>query len=238
VYAFGEDASGRVVAVGSRQGIWEEKNDGFVRVHERPGPPRKGRAAHGDVLQGLGYLDPERPDRFVAYGSLHLAIWRDPKTPWQVSDDDHLAKRGSLGPEPKPPAGCHAAGWWWLSRTDGLLSCHEGAAYLYTGTTVTSVGRLPESCLRATVAVARDGRELVVACGEKARIWRKEVGGSGWYEVRGVSDVHALHARKGCLLVLAGRTVLRQCISGPVNRSDSTHPSPSAVPRDTPAVRR
>ena len=33
VYAFGEDESGSVVAVGSRQAVWEERGDAFERVH-------------------------------------------------------------------------------------------------------------------------------------------------------------------------------------------------------------
>ena len=214
VYAFGEDSSGGVVAVGSRQAIWQERGDELIRVHERLGPPLKGRAAYGDILEGLGYLDPSNPDRFVAYGSLHLALTRDSNKAWQVSDDDGLARRGSLGPVLNPPKGCHTAGWHWLTRTDGFLSCHEGQAYVYSGTDVKPVGRLPKPCLSATVAAARDGHTVFVACGEKARLWRREGDASTWSEILGVSDVRALNARDGCLLVAAGRSVLRQCDSG------------------------
>jgi hypothetical protein len=215
VYAFGEDTSGDVVAVGSRQAVWEERGKMFERVHERPGPPRTGRAAHNDVLEGVRYLDPGRPERLVAYGSLHLTVSKEPNKPWRADEDDNLAQRGSLGPEPKPPAGCHPAGWHWTDSNDGILDCHEGTAYLYSGPTPTSLARLPRPCGTSMRAV-RDGSSVVVACGEKAQIWRKATGEkAAWSLVPGVTDVQALQARGGCLLVATTRTIMRRCAEVP-----------------------
>lgn len=216
VYAFGEDKAGDVVAVGSRQAVWEERGKAFERVHERPGPSRTGRAAHRDVLEGIGYLDPGRPERLVAYGSLHLTVSKEPNKPWRGDEDDKLAQRGSLGPEPKPPAGCHPAGWHWTDSKDGILDCHEGTAYLYNGPTPTPLGRLPRQCGRAMAAAVRDGPSVLVACGEKAQIWRKTTGEEAWSPVPGVTDVRALQARRGCLLVATTRVILRRCANGPV----------------------
>jgi len=215
VYAFGEDKSGNVVAVGSRQAVWEERGKAFERVHERPGPPRTGRAANKDVLEGVRYIDPARPERLVAYGSLHLTVSKEPSKPWQSDEDDNLAQRGSLGPEPKPPSGCHPAGWHWTDLNEGILDCHEGTAYLYgKGPTPTAIGRLPRSCGRAMPAAVADGSNVFVACGEKPQIWRLGTDKKDWSAVSGVSDVRALRARGGCLLVATARTILRSCAEG------------------------
>lgn len=212
VYAFGEDKLGNVVAVGSRQAIWEERGKSFERVHERPGPPRTGRAANKDVLEGVRYIDPARPERLVAYGSLHLTVSKEPNKPWQRDENDNLAQRGSLGPEPKAPPGCHPAGWHWTDSKDGILDCHEGTAYLYSkGTPLTALGRLPRACGRAMPAAVVDRSNVFVTCGEKPQIWRLDADKKEWSPVPGVSDVRALQARGGCLLVATPRTILRSC---------------------------
>ena len=158
VSAFGEDASGTVVAVGSRQAIWEEVQGGLKRVHERAGPPQKGRAAHEDVLDGIGYLDPENPQRQVAYGGLHLSFWRDPGGTWRQSEGDALAKLGTLGPAIQPPPDCHIAGWHWLDRASAFFECHEGSGGLYRqGAAPMLLGRrLPAPCRTSVVAAARN----------------------------------------------------------------------------------
>jgi hypothetical protein len=211
VYAFGEDLSGVVVAVGSRQAVWEEHGNVFERVYERSGAPQVGRAAHKDILEGVGYLDPARPERLVAYGSLRLTVSKEPNRPWRSDDHDDLARRGSLGPGPKSPPGCHPAGWHWVGSNEGVLDCHEGTAYFYAAATPTALGRLPRPCETSMLAAVRDGSSLFVACGENARIWRQGIGDKVWSAVSGVSDVQALHARGGCLLVATARTILRRC---------------------------
>jgi len=217
VYAFGEDESGGVVAVGSRQAVWEEREKAFERVHERTGPPRKGRAANRDVLEGVRYLDPARPERLVAYGSLHLTVSKEPNKHWQSDENDKLAQRGSLGAEPKAPSGCHPADWHWTNSTDGILDCHEGAAHLYSKErTPTALGRLPRACGRAMPAAVLDGSNVFIACGEKPQIWRLGSDRKEWSPVSGVSDVRALQARGGCLLVATTRTIQRSCPRGSV----------------------
>jgi len=220
VYAFGEDKAGQVVAVGSRQGVWEDRGRVFERVHQRPGPPRSGRAAHKDVLQGVGYLDPQRPDRLVAYGSLHLTVSKEPNQAWRDDEDDDLARRGSLGPEFPPPAGCHPAGWHWLGSNDGILDCHEGMAYLYSGPTPKSLGRLPHACGTSMRAAVRDDSDVFVVCGENAQIWRQTLAEKKWIPIAGVTGVQALQARGGCLLVATTRSILRQCPNA-ANKSES-----------------
>jgi hypothetical protein len=211
VYAFGEDASGKVIAVGSRQGIWEESDGRFIEVHARPGPPLAGRPGHGDILHGIGYLDPVHPGQLVAYGSLHLAFWRDANRRWQVADNDQLAQRGTLGPQLVPPGGCHPSGWHWLSSQEGFLDCHEGQGYLYVGTTSTPLGPLPAACRKLLGAVDRNGADLFLVCGAGDKIWRRTEGESSWSRLPGVSGVRALSARGSCLVVATERAVLRRC---------------------------
>jgi len=221
VYAFGEDKAGGVVAVGSRQGVWEERGTVFERVHERPGPPRTGRAAHKDVLEGVRYLDPQRPERLVAYGSLHLTVSKEPNQAWRSDENDDVASRGSLGPELKPPAGCHTAGWHWVGFNDGILDCHEGMAYLYSGPTPASLGQLPHACGMSMRVAVRDGPDVFVVCGQKGQIWRQTSGEREWTPVAGVTGVQALQARGGCILVATTRAILRQCAGG-ANKSAGT----------------
>src|SRR5262245_21433246 len=45
VLGFGEDSSGTIIGVGSRQAIWEERAQGFVRVHQRLESRPRDRAA-------------------------------------------------------------------------------------------------------------------------------------------------------------------------------------------------
>jgi hypothetical protein len=213
VTSFGEATTGVVVAVGGRQAIWEEEQTGgFKRVHERVGPEPKGRAAHEDVLDGIGYLDPEKPERLIAYGSLRLSLWRDPRGKWQLSDGDALAKRGILGPDIRPPPGCHIASWHWLDRAVALFECHEGGGFLYEqGAAPVRLGRLPKSCQTSIVGVTRREQELFIACGDPARIWRSGIDTSGWSQLPGVSNVMSLEARARCLLVGTRRSVYRRC---------------------------
>jgi hypothetical protein len=213
VTSFGEDAAGIVVAVGNRQAIWEEAAGGFRRVHERTGPAPKGRASHEDVLDGVGYLDPDRPDRLVAFGSLHLSLTRDQGGSWQRSDDDALAKRGTLGPDIRPPPGCHIVGWHWLDDGSAFFACHEGGGFVYEQPTApVPVGRrLPGPCQTSIVAATRSERNLFIACGSPARVWRSDIDLPKWSPVAGVSDVTALKARGRCLLVGTRRTVFRRC---------------------------
>ena len=50
IYRFGEDSTGRVIAVGLRATIWEQEGDGLRLVHQSTSPPRRGRAGYGDLL--------------------------------------------------------------------------------------------------------------------------------------------------------------------------------------------
>jgi hypothetical protein len=212
VYAFGEDAAGTVIAVGSRQAIWEEDAHGFKRVHERPGPSQKGRAAHRDVLDGIGYFDPEHPDRLFAHASLAFALWRRPDGTWQRAEDDRPAQRGATGPVIHPPKGCHIAAWNWLDRTDGFLQCQEGQAYLYNGAvTPVPLGSIPTACRLGMAAVGRTGSDLFASCSEEGRVWRLRAGTSRWATVPGIDHVTSLQARNGCVLAGTKRAVYRSC---------------------------
>lgn len=213
VYAFGEDASDKVIAVGSRQGIWEENSHGFERVHERPGPEPKGRAAHHDVLDGIGFFDTEHPDRLFALASLSFALWRGSDGTWRVADHDRAARRGVEGPGVDPPKGCRAASWTWLDRTDGILKCQDGGGFLYGGTvrTVAPLGRMPGECRRDLASIVRVAGNLFAACGEQGRVWQLRVGTDRWSAVPGIEDVTMLHARNGCLLAATKRAVYRRC---------------------------
>jgi|SRR5580704_15534823 hypothetical protein len=211
VYAFGEDASDTIIAVGSRQAIWEEGAQGFKRVHELPGPARMGRAAHHDVLDGIGYFDPEHPDRLFALASTAFALWRRPDRVWQLADNNLAARRGAEGPDITPPKGCHVASWTWLDRAEGFLECQDGQGYLYRGTSLlTSLGPMPGPCQKAMSAVVRTGKDLFAACGERGQVW--QLGGTdNWTLVSRLADVRSLHARNGCLLAGTRRAVYRHC---------------------------
>jgi hypothetical protein len=212
VYSFGEDAAGTVIAVGSRQAIWEEDAHGFKRVHERPGPPQKGRAAHRDVLDGLGYFDPEHPDRLFAHASLAFALWRRPDGTWQLAEDDRPARRGADGPVVSPPKGCHIAAWNWLDRTEGFLECQEGQAYLYKDAVMTvSLGPIPKACRFGMATVVRTGNDLFASRSEQGKVWRLRAGTGPWTMVPGIEHVTSLQARNGCLLAGTKRAVYRRC---------------------------
>ena len=212
VYSFGEDASGAVIAVGSRQAIWEENEQGFKRVHERPGPERRGRAAHQDVLDGIGYFDPAHPDRLFAQASLAFALWRGPDRVWRPAEDDRATHRGAEGPGVSPPKGCQTAGWTWLDRDGGFLECQERHAYLYKDTAVVaSLGPMPKACRREMTPVVRTGNDLFLSCGEQGQVWHLAVGTNPWTLVPGIADVRSLHARDGCLLAGTKRAVYRRC---------------------------
>jgi hypothetical protein len=211
VYAFGEDASGAIIAVGSRQAIWEEDVHVFKRVHELRGPARTGRAAHHDVLDGIGYFDPEHPDRLFALPSVAFALWRGSDHVWRLAENNLAAQRGAEGPDIGLPKGCHMASWTWLDRADGFLECQNGQGYLYRGTSVlASTGPMPGPCRKAMSAVVRTGKDLFAACGEQGRVW--QLGGTNhWTVVPGITDVRSLHARNGCLVAGTRRAVYRRC---------------------------
>jgi len=212
VTSFGEDMTGVVMAVGGNQAIWEEKDGAFQRVHERAGPARKGRAAHEDVLDGIGYFDPEAPDRLVAYGTLHLSLSRDPEGTWKPSNNESAAKVGTLGTDIHPPSGCHIAGWHWIDRATAMFECHEGLAFLYKkGTTLAALGRLPKPCQASLIGVTARDDEVFVACGDPAGIWRTGIKEAAWSRLPGVRDVTALKARDRCLLVGTRTAVVRRC---------------------------
>jgi hypothetical protein len=103
VYAFGEDASGRVVAVGLRASVWERDGGSFRRVHGTSAPAPRGKAAYRDLLYGIGYLDPSAPDRLLAYGPNDLIVSRDgPNSGWQPTRDAALASRTLVGRRTTP----------------------------------------------------------------------------------------------------------------------------------------
>jgi hypothetical protein len=211
VYAFGEDSSGVIIAVGSRQAIWEEDVHGFTRVHALSGPAGTGRAAHHDVLDNIGYFDPEHPDRLFALASVAFGLWRGPDRVWRLAENNLAARRGIEGPDITPPQGCHVASWTWLDSSGGFLGCHDGEGYLYRGTSMlASMGPMPRPCRKTMSALVRMGKELFAACGERGEVWH--FGSTGdWTVVSGVTDVRSLHARNGCLLAGTRRAVYRRC---------------------------
>ncbi|HLK93647.1 MAG TPA: hypothetical protein VKZ18_27395 [Polyangia bacterium] len=213
VYAFGEDAAGDVLAVGSRQAIWEEKPEGWKRVHERPGPEPRGRAAHHDILEGVGYFDAEHPDRLLAFASTSFALWRAPDGAWTPADGSGAAQRAVEGPRVDLPKGCAMASWGWLDRSDGFLRCQDGRGFAYAGTarTLSPLARMPAECRRDLPAVTRAGTTLFAACGAEGRIWQSSAGADRWTPLPAPAGVRLLQARNGCLLAATKRAVYRRC---------------------------
>lgn len=220
-YAFRRDQSGRLFAVGSRQAVWEITAGKATLVHGRAGAPLKGRAAYGEILIAMDHIDPEHPKRLVAYGPSDLVVWHDPGTEgWVTATDRRLADRGNEGPD-SLPAGCHAAGWWWLDGDAGVRTCHEGTAYLQIRAVTTPLGRLPAACQMTLDAAARDGDRVFIACGAKGKAWEHGLGRDGWTEIPGISKVRSLHARGGCILAGTERAVHRRCVRSAPRRTTS-----------------
>jgi hypothetical protein len=212
VYVFGEDGSGAVIAAGSRQAIWEEGAHGFKRVHERVGAPTKGREAHHDVIDRLGYFDPDHPDRLYALASLAFALWRGPGEAWQLAQDDRATRRAVDGPGVRPAEDCRVSAWTWLDRKDGVLECEDRRGYLYSGTTmVAPLSPMPAACKSEVIAIVRDGDELFASCGRRGEVWRVGVRTAAWTTVSGIAGVQSLQARGGCLLAGTKRAVYRRC---------------------------
>lgn len=214
VYAFTRDPGGVVVAAGSDQAIWEERGGRFELIHLKNGPPLKGRAARGDALTGFGYLDPERPQRLVAYGFDALVAKDGPNGPWQPLHDGGLLKRATLGPPLAPPSGCHLAEWIWLKQDQALFDCHDGTAYLYTPRALVPLGRLPKHCGPALTAASLDGDQLAIACPEPSQLWTRTVPQGPWTRVASPQDIQAIAAHSGCIVLATRRQVLRRCSRG------------------------
>lgn len=219
VYAFTKDRRGVVVAAGSDQAIWEERNGRFALIRQRSGPKLKGRAARGDALTGFGYLDPPRPQRLVAYGLDALVAKDGPDGEWQPLRDPALLKRARLGVPVSPPAGCHVAEWLWLKQERALFDCHERAAYLYAPRALVSLGHLPARCGPALTAASLDGDQLVVACPNPPQLWTRAVPNGPWTRLNGPRDIQAIDTGAGCILVATRRQILRRCLPG-----DPHHP--------------
>src|SRR3569832_2265657 len=97
LYKFGEDSALRVGAVGSGQRIWEQDGDGLRLVHEKASP-LSGRASYGDILYGVGYLDPTSAETLMAYGPNDLFGFRGPKNTKKTKRKTTQTRRAQMGP--------------------------------------------------------------------------------------------------------------------------------------------
>ena len=213
VYRFGEDSSGRVVAVGLRAMVWEQDGDGFRLVHQSPSPPRKGRASYGELLYGIGYLDPSSAETLIAYGPNDLIAYRLASGAWETKRDSTLASWALIGP-PKPalPRGCDRLYWHWLSRKEAFLSCDDGRSYLVSNDQFEAAGRLPAACKDDVSAVARDKTALYLSCGSHPSLWVHKMGQPPWDRVQGApSGIRSVVAKDGCVLLVTDNQVWRRC---------------------------
>ncbi len=213
VYRFGEDSTGRVIAVGLRAMVWEQDGDGLRLVYQSNSPPSRGRAAYNDLLYGIGYLDPTSAGTLIAYGPNDLIAYRSPSGAWETKRDRSLASWAQTGP-PKGdiPSGCQRLYWHWLSRDQAFELCRDGRSYLVSKGVPEEAGRLPSSCKQSVYAIAQDHDDLFVACGPTQKIWLRQAGHPKWDAVPGApAGVRALAAKDGCLMVATEHQVWRWC---------------------------
>jgi hypothetical protein len=213
VYRFGEDSTGRVVAVGLRAMIWEQEGEGFRLVHQSHSPLPKGRAAYGDLLYGIGHLDPSSTDTLMAFGPSDLIAYRLPDGTWETKRDPALASWAQTGP-PKAtlPPGCQRLYWHWLERNEAFLLCHDSRAFLVSNDVPRAAGRLPAACKDDVYAVSRDQNDLYLSCGSSQKLWRQRGYQPSWTQVQGApSGVRDMVVKEGCLTLVTGRQVWRQC---------------------------
>ncbi len=213
IYRFGEDSTGRVIAVGLRAMIWEQEGDGLRLVHQSASPPRRGRAEYGDLLYGIGYLDPTSAGTLIAYGPNDLIAYRLPSGTWETKRDPSVAEWAQTGP-PKVglPSGCHRLFWHWLARDQAFLLCRDGGSYVLSNGVPEAAGNLPSACKNDVYAVARDQGDLYAACGPDQKLWVHQAGKRAWERVPGApTSVRGLAARDGCLMLVTEHQVWRRC---------------------------
>jgi len=217
LYKFGEDSAMRVIAVGSGARVWEQDGDDLRLVHESTSAPRSGRAGYGDILYGVGYLDPSSAETLMAYGPNDLIAYRPPGGAWDTKRDSSLASRAQIGPSDVHfPAKCHRLSWRWLARDQGFLACQNGDSYLVSGGVSQPMGRLPSACRTELYALVRDEGQIFTSCGNAQTLWVARLASRSWSSVEGAPrGVRGLGARDGCLMAVTERKVWRRCTSTP-----------------------
>src|SRR3569623_65013 len=211
LYKFGEDSAMRVVAVGSGQRIWEQDGDGLRLVHEKAST-LTGRASYGDILYGVGYLDPASAETLIAYGPNDLIGFRGAGGAWETKRDSSLSRRAQMGPpDIHLPAKCQRLTWRWLARDQGFLACHNGDSYFFGGGTMAAAGRLQDACRTDMNAISRDGEDIYASCGTGQTVLATTVASRSWTRVEGApAGVRGLGARDGCLMAVTDRNVWRR----------------------------
>ena len=213
IYRFGEDSTGRLIAVGLRAMVWEQDGDGLRLVYQSNSSPSRGRAAYNDLLYGIGYFDPTSAGTLIAYGPNDLIAYRLPSGAWETKRDASLASWAQTGP-PKAdvPSGCQRLYWHWLSRDQAFELCRDGRSYLVSKGVPEEAGRLPSSCKQNVYAIAQDQDDLFLACGPSQKIWIRQAGHAKWAAVPGApAGVRALAAKDGCLMLVTEHQVWRRC---------------------------
>ena len=215
LYKFGEDSAMRVIAVGSGARVWEQDGDDLRLVHETTSAPRSGRAAYGDILYGIGYLDPSSAETLMAYGPNDLIAYRAPRGPWETKRDSSLATRAQIGPpDVHLPPKCQRLSWRWFTRDQGFLACQNGDSYLMSGGVPQPTGRLPSACRTELYALARDAEHIFASCGNGQTLWVGTLASRSWTSVEGAPrGGRGLAVGNGCLMAVTERKVWRRCAS-------------------------
>ena len=197
--------------------MWELDGDDMRLVHESTSAPRPGRAGYGDILNGVGYLDPSSAETLMAYGPNDLIAYRTPGGAWETKRDSSLATRAQIGPpDVHLPAKCQRLFWRWLARDQGFLACQNGDSYLMSGGAPQPTGRLPSACRTELYAIARDEGQIFASCGDRQTLWVGTLASRTWTRVEGAPrGVRGVAARDGCLMAVTERQVWRRCSSPP-----------------------
>jgi hypothetical protein len=205
-----------VYAFGEGELIWHFDGKKWTEEHSGAVPPRGQRRPFAEHMLYLSYYSGVLPnDPLVAFG-LSLALVKQPDGEWAAlpsPEREKVLERGQLGPRNLRPVKCDPAGWNWLGRNRGALSCHDRRVFVFEGEQPIPKGQLPGSCDRGLHSLVEAKGELYAAC-EGPTLWRTE--GQTWTRIdppkeKGLKEIAAISVADGCLFVAGSKAVWRRC---------------------------
>ena len=211
---FGPRDTGKPFALGSDQFVARLDGTTWVQEHEGHSPaPDRRRGQYSDDLFAAGYLETTSDAPLVAFGP-YAVLTRQSNGSWTSpadSDRARLRDLAILGPQPKELSGCAGAGWLWLGRNLGWVTCEDNRAFLRDADKIEPLGKLPGGC-RFQISASAFARGTVYAgCGSRG-LWKST--GGGWQSVPAPKGVRSISLTTHCMFVATRRAIWRKCEAG------------------------